>query len=766
MKRRQPSVVIWRRNGPLSISLCALLGIFVWCTHGVAAPGSSVASLEDRQNADRLMVVDCLLPAQVRQLGTGVTYLAPRRAIKTMGSVCAIRGGEYVAYDRANYSTALKVWLPAAQGGDKVAQTYVGEIYEKGLGIAPDYASAASWYQKAADQGYSRALINLGFLYEQGLGVPKDQATALKLYRKAAGIEGSINLEGRPSASKEELDALRKELERTRQDLERARRMLDEERLKSSGQIERLTQKKLQAAAAGNAEETRRLESLLKEREAELEKRRQQVAQFEQANQDFRARLTGLEGESASLRQQLEQARRQLAQSQREIQDKKNAATEAERRLDAMQQEIARQKSAAAPVDPTRTKALEAELQKNKTAFERQKQEIIRLEADVTRYKSTVAKLEARPQQPTQVVAIAPPSIQIIDPPIVITRDTATVKVRAGLTKRAVVGRVTAPAGLLSFAANDVLQEVDADGYFKTSVELGEGKTRVTMVAVDRQGKRALLEFFLQEDAAIGKAAVVVPPRITGQSLGLGKYYALVIGNQKYQKLAQLDTPEADAADIAALLKDRYGFTVTILLNATRWQILEEMNKMRALVTEKDNLLIYYAGHGQLDRVNSLANWLPVDADPASTANWIASSTLTENLNMMSAKHILVVADSCYSGAMTRSSIGQLQPGLSDEARLVWLKSIADSPSRTVLTSGGVSPVMDGGGAKHSVFAQNFIDILSENQDVLPGKQLSDVLSARVLDVARRMNFQQRPEYAPIRFAGGESGDFIFVPKS
>jgi hypothetical protein len=163
--------------------------------------------------------------------------------------------------------------------------------------------------------------------------------------------------------------------------------------------------------------------------------------------------------------------------------------------------------------------------------------------------------------------------------------------------------------------------------------------------------------------------------------------------------------------------------------------------------------------------VNSLANWLPVDADPASNANWIASSTLTENLNMMSAKHILVVADSCYSGAMTRSSIGQLQPGLSDEARLVWLKSIADSPSRTVLTSGGVSPVMDGGGAKHSVFAQNFIDILSENQDILPGKQLSDVLSARVLDVARRMNFQQRPEYAPIRFAGGESGDFIFVPK-
>ena len=207
------------------------------------AQGVATAAVDDRQNVDRLLVVDCLLPGQVRQLGTGVTYLAPRRAIKTTGSDCAIRGGEYVAYDRANYATALKVWLPAAQGGDKVAQTYVGEIYEKGMGTAPDYAAAAGWYRKAADQGYSRALINLGFLYEQGLGVPKDPVMALQLYRKAGGLEGSINLDAAaPTASQEELEALRKELEKTRQELEKARRGLDEERLKSSQEIERLTQ--------------------------------------------------------------------------------------------------------------------------------------------------------------------------------------------------------------------------------------------------------------------------------------------------------------------------------------------------------------------------------------------------------------------------------------------------------------------------------------------------------------------------------------------
>ena len=100
---------------------------------GVAAAADAVvAARDERRNADRLLVVDCLLPGQVRQLGTGVTYLAPRRAIKTDASDCAIRGGEYVAGDRANYATALNVWLPSAEAGDKAAQTYVGEIYERG----------------------------------------------------------------------------------------------------------------------------------------------------------------------------------------------------------------------------------------------------------------------------------------------------------------------------------------------------------------------------------------------------------------------------------------------------------------------------------------------------------------------------------------------------------------------------------------------------------------------------------------------------------
>src|SRR5438094_7878821 len=133
--------------------------------------------------------------------------------------------------------------------------------------------------------------------------------------------------------------------------------------------------------------------------------------------------------------------------------------------------------------------------------------------------------------------------------------------------------------------------------------------------------------------------------------------------------------------------------------------IMTALNQMTEKLTEKDSLLIYYAGHGELDRANLRAHWLPIDAEPNSDANWISSSLITDHLNRMAASHVLVVADSCYSAAMTRSSIGQLTTGASDEARIGLLKVLAKTRSRTALTSGGVQPVIDGGGGKHSVFA-------------------------------------------------------------
>ena len=172
------------------------------------------------RGADNLLVVDCLLPG-----------LQPA---KTTAQDCQLGGGEYVLHGDRN--AALRVWLPQAEKGDKIAQTYVGEIYEKGLGATPDYARAAQWYRKAVEQGYARAQVNLGFLYEKGLGVPKDPETALKWYRQASGLgEAAVPELGRAT----ELQRLRQEIEQrtkqtgqTQQQLDKIRKEL--EKLKSS----------------------------------------------------------------------------------------------------------------------------------------------------------------------------------------------------------------------------------------------------------------------------------------------------------------------------------------------------------------------------------------------------------------------------------------------------------------------------------------------------------------------------------------------------
>jgi uncharacterized caspase-like protein len=237
----------------------------------------------------------------------------------------------------------------------------------------------------------------------------------------------------------------------------------------------------------------------------------------------------------------------------------------------------------------------------------------------------------------------------------------------------------------------------------------------------------------------------------------------LVIGDIDYRLLPRLKTAVNDAKEIARILRDQYGFHVTLLLNATRYEILSALNDLRQNLTEKDNLLIYYAGHGELDTVNQRGYWLPVDAEPNSSANWISNIAISDILNAMTVRQLLVVADSCYAGTLTRSSMGQLQGGVSDEERIKLLEFMAQKRSRLVLTSGGIEPVIDSAGGTNSVFAQAFIELLKTNVGVLPGQELFRLLRLRVAAAAQRFDISQVPEYAPIKFAGHESGDFIFV---
>ena len=551
---------------------------------------------------------------------------------------------------------------------------------------------------------------------------------------------------------------LREELDRTRQELEKARRDLDEQRIRTSADIERLTQRKVAAAAAGNAQETQRLEALLSQREKELDDRRAQVAKFERTAEESRQRLSQLEGESASMRRELEATKTQLEKSQREIRDRQEAAVAQEQELETTRRTLAQQKQDG--VDSPRVRALETEVARRNDELERQKQTIAQLEARSAGFRNTVAKLEAT----SAVVAkdAPPPAIQLVDPSVIVTRNSVSVQVRPGSASRRIVGHVDAPAGLASVSVDGRTEQVDADGFFTSTVALAGASTRVALVATDRIGRRDAVSVELTTDAARGNAR-----RGPGSDVDLGRYHALLIGDRSYRNLPELPFAQSDVQELASVLRDRYGFSVTTLFDATRYQIFSALSRLGQSLGERDNLLVYYVGHGKVDESSRVAYWLPVDAGATRDANWISSDDVTRMIGPMRAKHVLVVADSCYSGLLSRSSISEPAPDATDDQRASWLASVAAKKSRHLLWSGRCTPVKDRDG-KHSLFASMLIEALSVNDDVLDGKRLGDAVAVRVLRESRSgADAGVRPDYRPIRFADNDGGEFVFpAPKA
>ena len=533
--------------------LLLALGLLVAACHHhgyVAAAGHQDTSA--RQTSD-LYIVDCLLPGQLRALGN-MKYLSARRAVKTTSVDCRIRGGEYVAYDRADYRTALKVWLPQAEQGDPEAQNYVGEIFEKGIAGEPDYHSASIWYQRSAVQGFSRAQVNLGYLFEKGLGVSQDTLAALNWYRRAARL------------SEDEL-VLSSD----------AARALLEQRQALSGEVESATK-----------------------RAAILQKQ-----------------ISGLREEVSKL----------------------TAAPEVRDSQDALSVMQALYNTAAEQRDQLREKL-----------------------------------------------------------------DNIEVAYR-------------------SFSGAEVL-----------------------LPELERHDERVI------------------------EDINFGRYYALLIGNQDYLFLDDLRSAKRDTERLKEILERQYGFSAVLLVDANEKNILNTINDFYDEISEDDNLLIYYAGHGNISvserSRTERGYWLPVDAGREDISNWINTAVISDHLDRLKARSVLVISDSCYAGYLG-SAKSPLLFGLSGSSDTqAAIQAGLSRRARVVISSGGLKPVLDGQNTSHSIFAGALIEALSQNRMTLKDSSLFAQLSVNVQKRSGHTKAAQAPEMKPVRDAGHEGGAFYFVPAS
>lgn len=84
------------------------------------------------------------------------------------------------AFNRQEYASASRIFIPLAERGVAPAQSYLGFMFETGRGVPQNYTEAAMWYRRAAEQGDSLAQYSLGLLYDRGQGVPRDIVEAGK----------------------------------------------------------------------------------------------------------------------------------------------------------------------------------------------------------------------------------------------------------------------------------------------------------------------------------------------------------------------------------------------------------------------------------------------------------------------------------------------------------------------------------------------------------------------------------------------------------
>lgn len=242
---------------------------------------------------------------------------------------------------------------------------------------------------------------------------------------------------------------------------------------------------------------------------------------------------------------------------------------------------------------------------------------------------------------------------------------------------------------------------------------------------------------------------------------------ALVIGNNDYEFVGDLQTAVNDAEEVAQILEQYYGYKTILKKNVDRDTFLSEIARLEDL-GENTNLIIYYAGHGKKisdGTASEKAYWQPVDARAEDNlrSRWISVDEITTTLRRTPARKVLVISDSCYSGLLANVSRGVDDYSLKSPARIKVIERELMTKTRVLLSSGSNEPVKDDGGTgNHSIFASA----------LLRGLREMDVPIFTAFELYQRYiyqqvggNSQQLPQYSPIQNSGHYEGTFVFAKR-
>ena len=248
------------------------------------------------------------------------------------------------------------------------------------------------------------------------------------------------------------------------------------------------------------------------------------------------------------------------------------------------------------------------------------------------------------------------------------------------------------------------------------------------------------------------KRGIELPPG-EGMPEEIGKSWFLGIGINEYQHFPPLNNAVRDVEAILKLLREQYDIDEAKILTdgqATRRSILRKLEELSRKVKPDDKLLIYFSGHGYLSP-GGLGFWVPVEAEAGYSDDYIPNSRLRDYLIEIRSRHILLVSDACFSGALFAKGPTRRLP----EAEEILEKKT----SRYGFCSGRSNEeVYDGPQGGHSPFAGSILEALQEN--TAPRLRVS-LLAEQVMS-RTASQYRQLPHHGALFDVGDKGGQYVF----
>lgn len=259
--------------------------------------------------------------------------------------------------------------------------------------------------------------------------------------------------------------------------------------------------------------------------------------------------------------------------------------------------------------------------------------------------------------------------------------------------------------------------------------------------------KSKLTEEQQRKHKSIHKVRIASLPQIT-------RKIVVLFGIDQYvdKTIPSLESAISDTEAIGQLFANKLGYETRIVKNATRADIIRTLNELAIEMEASDSLVVYYAGHGYMNQKTGNGYWIPSDASSKDPQSWVSNTSISEMLASISAKQLVMISDSCYSGAFTKEQ----KVGLNTKDAKP--NDILGKRSVVVMASGGDEPVADQGRGGHSIFAWFLMQALQNVDNWKIGTNIFEQIQNDV-----KKSFPQVPQYGAAVSAGHqEGGDYLF----